>query len=291
MKTRILKALLILTPGLLVAFFEELRHRYLLEFIPMSLGNWLTAVLALGISWIIVTALFAVLDRMREEAEEQKRQLALFRERDRLASALHDGICQSLFFANVKLEEAEEALAAGRGAEAARRSVREARMAVKEAHDDVRQAVFNLKTASSPQEGLRYFLLRYLEEFELQTGIRVRVEGSPEEGELGQREEGELLSILREALWNVRKHARAKEVRISFSSEGPYWEVSVADDGKGFSPQERQEGSLGLRIMEERTRAMGGKMTVSSQPGRGTRVTVRIPRREEARKVGAGLGG
>lgn len=290
MKTRALKALLILTPGILVAFFEEIRHRYLLEFISMSLGNWLTAVLALLVSWLIVTGLFAALGRMQEEAEEQKRQLALFRERDRLAAALHDGICQSLFFANVKLKEVEEALAAGRGEEA-RRSVHEARVAVKEAHDDVRQAVFNLKMASPLEEGLQDFLSTYLEEFQLQTGIRVHLEGSPGEWDLDRREEGELLSILREALWNVRKHARAREVRISFSHRGSFWELGVADDGKGFSPEERREGSLGLRIMEERARTMGGEVTVSSQPGRGTRVTVRIPRREEVRKVGAGLGG
>jgi two-component system nitrate/nitrite sensor histidine kinase NarX len=239
---------------------------------------------------VIVNGLFAALDRAWEEAEEQRRQLALFRERDRLAAALHDGICQSLFFANVKLKEAEEALAADQGEEA-RRSVHEARTAVKEAHDDVRQAVFNLKMASPLEEGLRDFLATYLEEFQLQTGIRVRVEGSPEEWNLERRAEGELLSILKEALWNVRKHARAREVRISFSRHGSFWELSVADDGKGFSPQERREGSLGLRIMEERARTMGGEVTVNSQPGRGTRVTVRIPRREEVRRIGAGIGG
>ncbi len=292
MKARALKALLIITPGVLVALFEWVRHRYLLEFISMDLGNWLTAGLAFLVSLAIVGGLFAALERLRGEAEEKERQLAVFRERDRLASALHDGICQSLFFANVKLKEVEEALERGE-VEEARRELREGRAAVREAHDDIRQAVFNLKMARPPAGGLGGTLRDYLTEFEVQTGIRVSMEGDPAGWGLGAEKEGELLSIIKEALWNVRKHAQARHVRLVFSEREGRREVVVADDGRGFEVEEEgeKEGRLGLRIMRDRARALGGEFLLCSRPGEGTRVVLTLPRPREESRVGTGFGG
>ena len=85
-----------------------------------------------------------------------------------------------------------------------------------------------------------------------------------------------MLRILQEALTNARRHSGAKSVLVSLRSEGNDLVAEVSDDGGGFRPHTTP--GVGLRSMQERAVSLGGTLEVESEPGKGTRVWVRVPR-------------
>jgi signal transduction histidine kinase len=93
------------------------------------------------------------------------------------------------------------------------------------------------------------------------------------------RTESELFRIAQEALTNVRKHARAHEVELALRRRGPLISLSVRDDGSGFSQRAHvvRPDSHGLVGMRERAKLLGGRLQISSPPGKGTRVVARVP--------------
>ena len=86
----------------------------------------------------------------------------------------------------------------------------------------------------------------------------------------------DLVQFTREALSNVGRHAAAKTCRLSLRPEGDSAALEIADDGRGFVPEEARGEGWGLRNLEERAAAVGGTLTVASAPGQGTTVTLRL---------------
>jgi two-component system sensor histidine kinase DegS len=86
----------------------------------------------------------------------------------------------------------------------------------------------------------------------------------------------EVYRITQEAIANVRKHSRASTVEISVAIEDSTVHGAVSDDGVGFDPAARRDGS-GLVNMTDRLGAMGGRLSITSEPGRGTSVTGIVP--------------
>jgi two-component system nitrate/nitrite sensor histidine kinase NarX len=97
-------------------------------------------------------------------------------------------------------------------------------------------------------------------------------------------DEMQLLRIVQEALTNVRKHSKAKTVRVLLNCRpGGAYMLLVEDDGVGFDLPRRsgRPGEhIGLSIMEERARRLGGQLRIESERGEGTRVEVAYNRRE-----------
>jgi signal transduction histidine kinase len=83
----------------------------------------------------------------------------------------------------------------------------------------------------------------------------------------------ELLSILKEALVNARRHSEARCVRVTLGGEEDSYRAEITDDGQGFKTEAHQEG-MGIPGMREAARALGGELEVESEPGRGTRVRI-----------------
>jgi len=88
------------------------------------------------------------------------------------------------------------------------------------------------------------------------------------------------MRVVQEALNNVRKHANAKNVIIHITGHDGGMEVSIHDDGTGFSLKEELQGHFGMDIMNERTQSIGGQLDVVSAPRRGTNVRVWVPAQE-----------
>jgi signal transduction histidine kinase len=86
----------------------------------------------------------------------------------------------------------------------------------------------------------------------------------------------ELLRVLREILTNARRHSWASNVDVRLRAEGDTLVAEVTDDGRGFDPTVAQ-GGVGLVGMRERVEQLGGEIEISSRPGEGTDVTVRVP--------------
>jgi len=87
-----------------------------------------------------------------------------------------------------------------------------------------------------------------------------------------------LYRVTQESLRNIAKHAEAAEARISLQATGEEIVLSVGDSGAGFDPDEgRSARGLGLGSMEERVRLIHGRLSIDSEPGRGTIIEVRVP--------------
>lgn len=274
-----IKWLAIVSPAALVALFEYVRHQpFVLVILPMSATNWMTAVGALVVSYAYFRMVFALLERAQALVQKKQRELAVLEERDRIARDLHDGISQTLFFANVKLMEAEKHLQEGKP-DLCSASLAEGRDAIRSSHDDVRQTIFNLKTVNDPTVDFATALREYVDEFQRQTEIEVHLDTHAlDRLRLGPDGVPNLLLIIQEALWNVRKHARANSAEISFLSAGDGVQVRIRDDGRGFSSPVVQDGHrFGLKIMKERATLLGAELEVRAAPGRGTEVLMHLP--------------
>ena len=122
---------------------------------------------------------------------------------------------------------------------------------------------------------------RLAERFGRETGLPVRVDTSALDGGLVLRRDEEvvLLRGAQEALTNVRRHAAAHAVVIRVSVVGDEGarqvSVHVEDDGIGFDPALAR--GTGLEGLRDRASSVGGSVDVTSFPGEGTRVTVRVP--------------
>ena len=99
-------------------------------------------------------------------------------------------------------------------------------------------------------------------------------DGFPEE--LPEEVSVELLRILQEALTNARRHSGARNVEVRLGAESEALVAAVIDDGRGFHSASTRPG-VGLVGMGERVEGLGGKIEVSSRPGEGTKVTVKVP--------------
>jgi signal transduction histidine kinase len=86
-----------------------------------------------------------------------------------------------------------------------------------------------------------------------------------------------LFRVLQEALRNVRKHAHAGNVAVSFTTANGSMILAVRDDGRGFDPARVPRGHLGLVYMRERVEACGGRLAIDSRPGSGTEIRVSVP--------------
>jgi signal transduction histidine kinase len=220
----------------------------------------------------------AALQTYSEQAEE----LAVTRERNRLARDMHDSVTQSLFsltlFTQAAVERAEvgdlnrvkQSLA--RIADTAQRGLKEMRL-----------LVYELRPLALADEGLVGALQQRLEAVEGRSGVHTRfLVEPPGEVELPAELEKELYRITQEALNNTLKHANASSVTVSLAvtpsaTNGQHLELEVADDGCGCYPQTAADkGGLGLTSIRERVASMGGELNVISSPGQGTVLRVDV---------------
>ena len=132
-------------------------------------------------------------------------------------------------------------------------------------------------------------LERLVERFGRETGVHVLFQNQCREPNLTSAEEMQMLRVAQECLANIRKHARAHTVRVMFSCRGAdNYSLLIEDDGIGFegvAKQGRPGENLGLSIMEERARRLGGNLRIESDVGEGTRVELSYRPQAERRKA------
>jgi signal transduction histidine kinase len=217
-------------------------------------------------------------DRAAVEAECRRLAEALaLAERDRqlLGYEIHDGLVQDLTAAALLLEgagrhatyvsaEAEESFAGG---------LRLLREAIAEA----RRLIRGLATVELDDRGLVSALQRLVEKFRVDHGLPAVFASTLDELTLPPSMQHLLLRIAQEALYNVWKHAQATAVEVRLEALGPDLELTIRDNGAGFDPAHTPPGHFGLQGMRERARVLGAELTVDAQPGRGTRIAVRLP--------------
>ncbi|WP_276354737.1 sensor histidine kinase [Cohnella caldifontis] len=254
---RSVKWLILLIPPLTIGLWEYIRHAFLLPYLSMRTGNLLAPFIVLAVTLTIVRGLYARMERMQAELQRERSVSAAHEERERLAQVLHDGIAQSLFLLAVKLDKLDRA--AEEGKEKVLGLSDELKETVRVVHEDVRQAISNLRLPPSPAEAAWVIPLREL----LEDTARVTIATAefrwtiPDEA-LTAKEKVELHACLREALVNVRKHAKASRVLVTGEPLGSGgFRCEVADDGAGFHGDPLDApGRFGLRMVRDRARQM-----------------------------------
>lgn len=258
MSYRQIKWLILIIPTLTIGIWEYIRHEYLLPYISMGLGNWLSPLIVLAVTMTLLLKLFSLMEHMQEELNLASKARTILEERERLARELHDGIAQSLFLLSVKLHRLEKD-----------KPVTdfplfgELRNTVRRVHEDVRQAISNLRYSSN--EGLPWTQAvdDMIRDLQKETGLEVDLKWDFPEDMLSSKEKVELFACVREALINVRKHAEARNVKVEFSKTETGWIVTVEDDGRGLPDHPFAEPThYGLRMIRERADEMGWNFAI-----------------------------
>ena len=193
-------------------------------------------------------------------------------ERRRIARDLHDivlqdlsGALQSLRLTDLQakgsgmaLDLGEELEALGRASSGLRSAIYDLRRERERPFLESVESLVELNQLATPEREVRLIV---------EDGFSV---GLPTKASI------ELLRILQEALANVRRHSAATIVEVGLRTDDQGILLEVSDDGRGFDPGSARAG-IGLSAMRERVEELGGEIEVSSRPGEGTEVTVRVP--------------
>jgi signal transduction histidine kinase len=256
-----------------------------LGLLGLLLGIWLFVASLLSLLFTQRFRLMGLVRELREAragleaAAAQQEELAVLRERTRLAREMHDSIGHALVSVNVKLEAAERLYRVdpARGSaelEATRSLVRESMTAL-------RRSIADLRAPLPDHRDLPVALRRLAQEVSARGALAVTVDTGPDEACPSPAVAEALYLLAREALVNVERHAGASRATVRVAHDGAAWSLEVADDGVGVRPADlRRPGHFGVVGMRERAAALGGALHVAAAPRGGTRVVATIPERE-----------
>ena len=200
-------------------------------------------------------------------------------ERRSVARELHDGVTQSLAALKMTLVVISDELLASTRQETNARLADAIGLAA-EAIGLVRSVMTDLRPSGMDDYGLESTLGSLLEEFHSRHRLTVGFEkNDPPIPRLNPNLETTLLRITQEALFNIAKHANTKEATLVLRQEADWIYLAIEDKGDGIKSLKnaRRSGSHGMTIMRERAEAFGGNFDVTSVPGQGTKIEVRVP--------------
>jgi signal transduction histidine kinase len=207
----------------------------------------------------------------------QASRLAVADERERIGRDLHDSIIQSLYAVSLSLEDVPELMAES-PSEAERRldaSIDALHLAIR----DIRNFIYGLRPEALDGTQVLGGIAALATEARDGGLLDVVVDLDPAADPGFSADDGaEVLQLVREAISNASRHARAKRLEISLRRSSDGVELVIADDGVGFDPASAvAAGHHGLANMRVRAARLGGSLEVASRPGDGTRIVVALP--------------
>jgi signal transduction histidine kinase len=213
--------------------------------------------------------------RLRRHAATVE-QLAVSRERNRLARDLHDTLAHSLSALTVQLE-ALRTLVTNDPA-SVQEAVDELSAVARRGLEESRQAIQALRTDRVETLGLANALQDTLLAFQARTGVRANLSVAGEESDLTAEETQVLFRIAEEALANVERHASARQVAVRLARGIDCVDLVIRDDGIGFNPATVDQDRYGLTGMQERAAMIGATLEVNSRSNGGTEVWCSLKR-------------
>jgi PAS domain S-box-containing protein len=214
-----------------------------------------------------------------QQVAEQERQAAILKERARLARDVHDTLAQGFTGVILQMEAAEEALF-DENPDAAVQRVRRAREIARESLGEARRSVHALRPQALDKRGFAEALQSMLKNTTAGTSLRTSFCWEGEPMVLPANVEETLLRIGQEALSNALKHAHPTEFHIRLCFKSDAVRLELFDNGKGFVVGQTN-GGVGLLGMKERAEQIGATLTISSEPGKGTKVIAVSPNKVE----------
>ena len=214
---------------------------------------------------------------------DRVQRLTIVEERERIGRELHDSIIQRLYGLNLSLDDVPD-LVSEDPAEASAR-VDRAIETISGTIREIRTFIFGLRPIDVTEGGVVGALEQVAAEmsriFGLDVALEIRLTSDPP-----MPVTAELLSVVREALTNVSRHAEATSALVALTEEDDGWRLEVADNGRGFEPEAPlRQGHHGIANMSERARKLGGTLKVASRHGHGTRIILGVPYGRDQREA------
>ena len=196
-------------------------------------------------------------------------------ERRRISRELHDDVNQRLAILTLDVESLQARVPRAPGATAKRLGVIRDRLV--ELSDDVHGLAYDLHPSVLDHLGLRAALKSYVADLQRHESIRIDLHVGDNLERLPPDVAACLYRVAQAALRNVVKHAQANRVAVELEPVDGGVRLSVSDDGVGFAVPARSSEGLGIVGMQERVRLVGGRFSLTSRVGEGSRVTVWVP--------------
>jgi len=207
---------------------------------------------------------------------EESHRLALLDERSVIARELHDSLAQALSYLKIQVARLQKLLGPQQS-ETVNEVVGELRDGLSEAYRQLRELLTTFRLRIDGR-GLNAAIDDTVQEFRRRSGLAISLDNHLAGPELAPGREIHVLQIIREALSNIERHARATQVRVSLANDGPaHIRAHVEDDGVGFAQQSPPLNRYGLVIMRDRAESLAGELQISPREGGGTQVVLRFP--------------
>jgi len=249
-------------------------------FAEISLSYIETAQGTLGVAFVTdISKRRADQEAIRRQGEELRRLAARLMtaqddERRRVARDLHDDLSQKLAYLAMDLGK----LATKPSAQALLGDLRPLQLRAAEAAESVRRISHQLHPSILDDIGLEAALEQYCEEFEERSGIATEFTSRDVPESLPREITSSVYHIFQECLRNVSKHSKAQAVFVTLEVVENVLRLTVRDQGVGVSTNRLQAGvSIGIVGMKERAHLVNGTLSIQSQSGQGTEVTVEVP--------------
>jgi PAS domain S-box-containing protein len=201
-------------------------------------------------------------------------------ERSRIAQELHDGINQLIASVKMRLRNVESSLPDLKPA--AREILHRCDKLLIKVLEENRRIAHNLRPAELDNLGLAAACSSFCSEVQSRSSLKFECQIASLTRRLPPALELHLFRIVQEAINNITKHARAKSVKLQILSQKNSVVLKIQDDGRGFDTKAPRKGKkmrhgLGLTNISERALSMNGICEITSTPGRGTTIIVRVP--------------
>jgi signal transduction histidine kinase len=198
----------------------------------------------------------------------------------RLARDLHDGPAQMLAAMIITVEFVQKLLE--RDPQRVPEELEDLRGLAQKSLYQVRTLLFELRPVILETQGLAPALETYVQRQQEEGDLTCHLEVVGFSGRLVPNAERAVFDIIQEAVGNIKKHAKARNVWIALAEANGRLLAGVRDDGRGFDLERlkaeySQRGSLGMLNMEERAQAIGGRLSIRSQAGGGASVVLSVP--------------
>ncbi|WP_326819391.1 GAF domain-containing sensor histidine kinase [Streptosporangium sp. NBC_01639] len=205
---------------------------------------------------------------------ERGRELALVEERTRMARELHDAVTQKLF--SLRLTAQAAASLVPRDPARALAEIERVERLAGEALAELRAVIVELRPAELGRHGLAETLRKHVRLLDRLHPASFTFDESPVCA-LEPATEVVVLRVAQEALHNASRHSAARAVGVWLGCRGDRVILEVRDDGAGFDVTAATGRGLGIPSMQDRAQALGGSVSVTSEPGRGTLVRMEVP--------------
>jgi signal transduction histidine kinase len=219
--------------------------------------------------------------RLNRRITRLEQEAALGRERSRIARDLHDDIGASLTQIAMASELARAHLAEGdAGEKDIEKEIEKLSRLARGAVENMSQIIWSTNPKFDTLAGLTAYMREYAAK-SFPDSVEVRFEAPDwEEIHVSSEFRGNLFYFVKEALANALKHSSASLVFIQLAGDSAIFQMSITDNGKGFTKNERMLTSTGLDSMKKRALDLHGECEIVSEPGRGTAIRISVPLRE-----------